>query len=194
MEQTLDLAIVITPIALKKSFPPTLWWQESWTIFSIKEGGPSKREKAFKFRVWQDGMRKGTLGKRQSPHWHETLSTWHWELKGFLEGGKETSPAPSSLVGCLAPQVGRSGAGTSSPLLHYFIRLLTNKHMETIHPQALITFSFKGMAGRVSSVKNYLNPPLTLNPPSHFPKFLSHAFQRVWLLSLLHDFAQSILE
>lgn len=95
-------------------------------------------------------------------------------------------------MGCLTPQVGRSRPGTSSPCSHYFIRLLTNKHMETIHSHTLITFSFKGMAGRVSSVKNYLNPLLTSNPPLDFLKFLSHAFQRVWLLVFLCDFAHSI--
>lgn len=42
----------------------------------------------------------------------------------------------------------------------------------------------------MSSVKNYLNPSLTSNPPSHFQKCLSHGFQKVWLLFLLQDFAQ----
>ena len=90
--------------------------------------------------------------------------------------GRKWSPAPASLVGCLAPCVGRSRAGTFSPLLHYFIRLLTNKHMETIHSPALITFSLKGMAGPGSSVRDYLNPSLTSNPPSISQSFLVMLF------------------
>lgn len=73
-----------------------------------------------------------------------------------------------------------------------FIRLLTNKHMGTIHSWALIAFSFKVMAGLVSSVKNYLNPSLTSNLPSHFPKIFSHAFQKVSIAAFLHDFAQIV--
>ena len=122
------------------------------------------------------------MRKRQNLHWNESLSPWLWELKVCPGAGKEIEPSLLEPGGPLSTPGWKIWGWDTLPLLHYFIRLLTNKHMETIHSREVITFSFKGMAGPVSSVKNYLNPSLTSNPPSHFPKFCSHAFQRVWWL------------
>lgn len=122
--------------------------------------------------------------------WNRT--SWVWEWKVCLEQGKEIDPSSLKPGGPLSTPSWEISGWTSSPLLHYFIRLLIHKHMETIHNQALITCSFKGMAGPGYSVKNYFNPSLTSNPPSHFPKFLSHAFQKGWLLFLRHDFVHSV--
>lgn len=181
-----------TVVFLKSPFPPTLWWQGTCTIF-YKRRRPQQRGEGIQVMCLLGQNKKSIVGeKRQSPHRNETLSTCLWELKAFLVQGKDIEFSSLKPGGLLSTPSWKIRAGISSLLLHYFIKLLTNKHMETIHIRALITFSFKGMAGPVSSVKNYLNPPLTSNPPSHFPKFLSHAFQRVWLLSLLRGFAHSI--
>ena len=122
------------------------------------------------------------MRKMQNLHQNESLSFWLWELKVCPGAGKEIEPSLLEPGGPLSTPGWKIWGWDTLPLLHYFIRLLTNKHMETIHSQEVITFSFKGMAGPVSSVKNYFNPSLTSNPPSHFPKFCSHAFQRVWWL------------
>ena len=146
-----------------------------FALFSKEDS--SKGEKAFKLcDCW------GRMRKMQSLPWNESLSSWLWELKVCPGAGKEIEPGSLEPGGPLSTPGWKIWGWDTLPLLHYFIRLLTNKHMETIHSREVITFSFKGMASTVSSVKNYLNPSLTSNPPSHFPKFLSHAFQRVWWL------------
>lgn len=160
--------------------------------FLHKRRSPSKGEKVFKFWQCWGRRRERLIGEMA-----QDLLKWNPIILALrpnsLSGaGEENRPQPASLVGYLAPQVGRSRAGTFSLLLHYFIKLLTNKHMETIHSWALIAFSFRGMAGPGLLWKITLIPHWHLTQPHIFQSLLVMLLRGIWLLFPLHEFAHSV--